>query len=169
MGDMITVTGEKEIFRKLEELGSKLEKEIMNKSLREGAKIIRIQAQNNAMSMVGGTFAGKLRRAIVIRRGKTRGRRLPSENIIIDKKYNNDFVHYPHGSKSDIKSRKTTGRRSYIPAAIEYGHKLVFMGHRTGKRVPPIPFMRKAWHGKKRQAMDKAMRTLRDSIDRFFK
>jgi len=153
------------IERALERLTKAEADKVVLAALKKAAKPIRNKAKLNAMSMVGtharfrnkgatkllggevkrlsGTFAGKLRKSIVTRAQKKSSRAIGEMgvNVIIDKKYNKDFVDVSKG-----------GTRNYIPAAIEFGHNLVFFGNPTGRRVAPIPFMRNAYDTQKQAA-----------------
>jgi len=159
------------IERALERLTKAEADKVVLAALKKAAKPIRNKAKLNALSMVGtharvrtikrgknkgttkllggeaqrlsGTFAGKLRKSIVTRAQKKSSRAIGEMgvNVIIDKKYNKDFVDVSKG-----------GTRNYIPAAIEFGHNLVFFGNPTGRRVAPIPFMRNAYDTQKQAA-----------------
>ena len=137
-------------------------------ALRAGAKPVRAKGRTNILTMVSGSakfrgqekgykgrikageikrikehITGKMRKALVTRSQHRRS--LPKGqkgvNVTMSADYNDDFVHI---SKS--------GNRTYIPTAIEYGHKMVIFGNKTGRRVAPIPFLRRAWDATKHTA-----------------
>ena len=162
----------KQLETKLKNLEKKVAKKIITKALKESTKIIQRTAKANIMFMLAkakmtikgnlkkgekqrlkSSMAGKMAKALVVRTGKAK-RGIYLVEALYDKKYNDDFVYV---SKD--------GKRSYIPAAIEYGHKLVAWGHRTGKKVAPVPVMRNAWDTKKGEAEIHAMKMIRDGTE----
>ena len=120
--------------------------------------------KSGQVSKLKGTFAGELRDAITVKAKKKQRSGEFMIMALIDPKKNDQFVHYPRGSSSNIHTKKTTGKRSYIPAAIEYGHDLVFFGNPTNTKVRPIPFMRRAWVEHSRSIRDFVIRILNDEI-----
>jgi hypothetical protein len=135
-----------EIFdAQLQALETKVAKTIVRKAVRGGAKNTLKQVKRNAKTMVGGNMGSLLAKkaAIIVFGHQRRG----SYGVQIGMKPNvPQFDSWRQGSRTSIQfSRgkaggvtrspgKTTGK-SYIPAAIEYGHG----------NAKPIPFIRSAW------------------------
>jgi hypothetical protein len=71
------------------------------------------------------------------------------------------LVHYPRGASSSLATKKTTGHRTFIPAALEFGHK-----DRSGKPVAAKPFMGPAVDASRRQTEAELSRTLARELDR---
>ncbi len=166
-------------------LPKKIAQKAIKKALRKGAQQFKKHIRNNILTMVSskaeltkggklksgqvsklkGSFAGRMRDAITV---KVRKKQRSGEfgiNALIDPKKNDEFVYFSKGSASDINTKKlTSGSRSYIPAAIEFGHDLVYFGHPTNKKVRPIPFFRRAWVEHSRPIRDFVIRILNDEI-----
>ena len=152
----IKLEGAQKLDKLLGQLPKKVGRKVVNKAIKKAARPMMKEQKSNAVSMVGGKMGKALRRFIGLRQQK---KRKPGDfgfNILIRKQGNPFFVYYPKGSSSSLATRKTTGRRTYIPAAIEYGHG-------TAK---PIPFMRKAYHKLKRSAIKMLHRELWAGIKR---
>jgi hypothetical protein len=69
------------------------------------------------------------------------------------------FDYYPVGASSSLRSRKTTGKKSYIPAAIEYGHD----------EARPIPYIRAAWAATRQRDVQIMGKRLKEGIEREIK
>ena len=111
-------------------------KNIMRMSLRAGSKLIEDATKSNANGMVGGNMGNRIASKITTRARKKQRRGEYQLNTLIK----GDRKEFVHTTKQ--------GKEYYIPAAIEYGHT-----SRGGKKqVAPIPFMRKAFDEKSKQA-----------------
>ena len=98
-----------------------------------------------------------LKKFLSLRNQKRKGLKRDEFGVnVLFRKGNQELVYYPKGASSSLSTRKTTGRRSYIPAAIEFGHG----------NAAPIPFLRKAWFARQRQALDVVLKTMRDGVER---
>jgi hypothetical protein len=71
------------------------------------------------------------------------------------------LVSYPRGAHSSLETKKTQGRRTFIPAALEFGHK-----DRQGKPVAPKPFMGPAVDSSRREAEAALKANLARELDR---
>lgn len=180
--------GDEELLRKLDSLKKSMRNQIVRKACKEAAKPIKQQVKNNCMTMLGhikykfyrsGAKKGQLKKvkgessrlkesfSTTMARAVTiwpkRKRRSVGARVVFDtKRYFADLVYYPLGSLSNAKTKKTFGRRTFIPAAIEFGHKLVFFGKETKKRVKGIPVWKEAFLSK----AGEAIRIGRDEIRR---
>ncbi len=123
----------------LQALETKVAKGIIRTAVREGGKNTLKKVKANAQSMVGGNMGMLLAKhaKIIVFGHQRRG----SYGIQIGMKPKvPEFDYYRKGSQTGVdfsgggKIGKTTGK-SYIPAAIEYGHD----------NARPIPFIRSAW------------------------
>jgi hypothetical protein len=135
-----------EIFDdQLQALETKVAKGIVRKAVRGGAKATLKKVKSNAQSMVGGNMGNLLAKhaKIIVFGHQRRG----SYGVQIGMKPRvPEFDSWRKGSSTSVdfskggKIGKTTGK-SYIPAAIEYGHG----------NARPIPFIRSAWDATKRK------------------
>lgn len=141
----IKLEGAEQLDALLGRLGRKEALKVAKKGTREGAKVIQAAAKANARSMIGGTM-GKLISRFLTVRALTRGQRRRDEvgaGVIINKKGNDEFVDV---SKS--------GKRNYIPNAIEFGHD----------NVAPRPYQRSAFDTKKLAALRRVIKVMWDGI-----
>ena len=136
----ITLVGAKELERKLSTLEKKTAKKIIRKAVRAGTKIIHNAVKENALSMVGGKMGSLLKKNVIVRAWKKQRRGGYGVGVSLRKDVP-EFV-----------SISAAGKKSYIPAAIEYGHD----------NAAALPFMRKAYdaHG------EKAKQTTMNEIDK---
>lgn len=132
----IALIGGKELEAKLLQLERKVGKKIVRSALRKAQKamIPTIKGYLSGISK-GGGMAQKIAKALTVRAQKRNPRGTYSVHVTL--KPNPDFLHYPKGSFSSLETRKTSGKRSYIPAAIEYGHG-------KNKEQAARPYMRPA-------------------------
>ena len=130
----MTLEGFDKLEEKLGRLEKKTAKKIVRTATREAAKVTLANVKSNAKSMVGGNMGGLLAKfaKVVVFKHQRRG----SYGVQIGMKPNvPEFDYWPVGASSSLSSRKSTGKKSYIPAAIEYGHD----------NAKPIPFIRRAF------------------------
>lgn len=145
-----------EVFdKKLKQLETKVARVIVKKATRDGAKNTLKQVKANAKTMVGGKMGALLAKyaKVIVFKHQRKG----SWGVQIGMKSGvQEFDYWPVGASSSLSSRKTTGKKSYIPAAIEYGHD----------NASPIPFIRSAWDRTKKQDVNIMARRLREEIER---
>lgn len=112
------------------------------------------------------SFATVMAKAVTIWPAWKRRKRTLGARVVFDtKKYGGQLIYYPENSFTDLKTKKTTGRRSFIPAAIEYGHKLVIFGKETSKRVPPVPVWKTAFLQKAGEAIHIGRKEIRRLLE----
>jgi len=149
-----TLEGFERFDRKLQGLEKKLAKKIVKKATREAAKVTLKKEKTNAKAMVGGKLGNLIAKnmKVIVFKHQRRG----SFGVQIGIKSNvPQFDHYPVGASSDLSTRKTSGKKSYIPAALEYGHD----------NAKPIPFIRSAWEATKARAVHVLGRNLKTGIE----
>lgn len=145
----IEIVGMQDLDAKIENLQLNATK-IVGPAMKAGAKIFQQACKVNVLRMLGklseiskktiGTalqnknLARTIYNNIEIAPPKKRKRGQVVYNAQISRKANQQLVYI---SKS--------GNRSYIPAAIEYGHRLIYFGKDLQRKVTPIPFMRSAY------------------------
>ena len=140
---------------KLARLSDKVAKKIVKDATRGGAKNTLKKIKSNAKSMVGGNMGALLARhvKIIVFKHQRRG----SWGVQIGMKAGvPEFDYYPVGASSSLTGRKTTGKKSYIPAAIEWGHD----------EARPIPYIRAAWAITRKQDIRIMGRLLKQGIER---
>ncbi len=155
MSSGMVLEGFEGLDKKLISLEKKVAKKIVRKATRESAKIPLKQVKANAKSMVGGKMGALLAKyaKIIVFKHQRKG----SYGVQIGMKPNvPQFDYWPVGASSNLTNRKSSGKKSYIPAAIEYGHG----------NARPIPFIRSAWAATKAKAVKKMGSKLREGIER---
>lgn len=140
----MTLSGDKALERKLRKLPNTVAKKVVRSAVRKGAKPILAAAKANAAGMVGGQMGSLLRRFLTIRAFRRQRRGSYGVRVDVNEKGDEYFIDV---SKS--------GKRNWIPAAIEYGHD----------NAPAIPFMRSAMDRTKEQAIEVTKRELRNGIE----
>jgi hypothetical protein len=151
----LTTTGFEIFDAKLARLEDKVAKKIVKDATRDGAKNTLKKIKSNAKSMVGGNMGALLARhaKIIVFKHQRKG----SWGVQIGMKSGvPEFDYYPIGASSSLTGRKATGKKSYIPAAIEYGHD----------EARPIPYIRAAWAVTKMQDIRIMGRLLKQGIER---
>jgi HK97 gp10 family phage protein len=118
----VQLEGVRPLAEKLARLEQTVGKKIVKKAVTKGAAVVRKAARSNAKSMVGGTMGGLLAKNIASLAYKKQRRGSHARWVGV-KSGVDEFVHV---------SRR--GKRSYIPAAIEFGHD----------NAAAIPFTRSA-------------------------
>lgn len=118
--------GDKELIKKLSTLPDKIEKKVLRTAVRNVQKIMVPVAKANAASMVGGEMGGLISKNIQVRKARKQKRGCYTINVQLK------------GGIERFFEQTESGKRHYIPAAIEYGH---ISG---GTYIEPIPFMRSA-------------------------
>jgi HK97 gp10 family phage protein len=155
MADGMVLSGFEGLDRKLLSLERKVAKKIVRKATRESAKVVLKQVKANAKSMIGGNMG-----ALIAKNAKVivfKFQRKGSYGVQIGMKPNvPQFDYWPIGSSSNLANRKSKGRKSYIPAAIEWGHG----------NARPIPYIRAAWASTKVRAVKKMASELRQGIEK---
>lgn len=122
----VVIEGAQELQTMLETLESKLARKVIRQGVRDGQRATLDAVRANARSMVGGQMGELLARHAKIRAPRRQHRGAYTLHVQFDR----DVPEFIHNSRA--------GKRSYIPAAIEYGHIT------GGTYVMPIPFGRTA-------------------------
>ncbi len=124
------IQGVEKLLRKLDKLESqKIQRKIANAALRSGAIIVKeaIKKQTPVQTRVDDRpgHPGLLKRALTVRVQKGRKSGKFGYNALFNTKKFPQLVSYSKGASSNIKTRKATkgtGKRYFIPAAVEFGH-----------------------------------------------
>lgn len=133
----MTITGAKEIDKKLHKLATKDVSTSARKSTRESQKAVMLPAvKSNAEGMVGGSMGTLIAKNLTVRAMTKMQRGSYGAKVVI--KPTDAFVYF-----------SADGTRSYIPNAIEYGHAAPGDAGGT-KIVGPNPFQRKAYEQKRK-------------------
>jgi hypothetical protein len=151
----LTTTGFELFDAKLIKLEHKVAKKIVKDATRGAAKITLKQIKANAKSMIGGNMGALIAKhaKIIVFKHQRRG----SWGVQIGMKAGvPEFDYWPVGSSSSLSTRKSTRKKSYIPAAIEHGH-----GNAT-----PIPYIRSAWVQTKARDIKTMGKLLKQGIER---
>ena len=128
------IRGDKELMAKLNSLPKKMEKSVIRQAVRATQKIMVPVVKSNARTMLANSkypdavdMSELLAKNVIVRAVRKQKRGSYAVNVLM------------RAGVSDFVSQgKISGRTSYIPAAIEYGHMA------KGTYVPPVPFARSA-------------------------
>jgi len=128
------IRGNKELMSKLNSLPQKMEKRVIRQAVRATQKTMVPAVQSNARSMLANSkypdavdMSELIAKNIIVRAARKQKRGSYAVNVLMRA-----------GVNEFLSPGKNSGRISYIPAAIEYGH----MAGPT--YVPAIPFARSA-------------------------
>jgi len=132
----VALIGGKELERKLLELEKKVGKKIVRPAVRNAQKVLLVAIKQRLNFIAkGGGMAQKISKALTVRAQKKQKK--GSYSINVQLKNDPAFIHYSKGASSSLTTGKTTGKRTYAPAAIEFGHG-------KNKEQAARPFMRPA-------------------------
>lgn len=164
----IQVSGAKEFVAKLERLERKTIDKVAKDICKKSMVPMLAKAQANAANLGQGRMSQLLSKKLKIYIIKKRNLRKGHFGAKITFQKNvPEFLGMQKGSYSNINTRKTYGKRYYIPHAIEYGH--AFPGRGGGKGAPKDvaarPFIRPAFDSKKGAVIAYAELLVRDFID----
>jgi HK97 gp10 family phage protein len=140
----ITLEGFNSLDTVLKLLPIKVQKKVVRQATKAAAKNTLGVVKSNALSMIGGDMGTLIAKNAKVFVFKHQRRGSWGVQIGMDPR-EDKFIHY-----------SASGKRSYIPSALEYGH---------GK-ARPRPFIRSAWDQTRRQAINIMSRELRTGIER---
>jgi len=150
------IEGGKELDANLMTLGKRVHDKVIRRSVREGQKPMLDACKRSALSIVGGEMGSLLAKTLVI---KTPRKQYPGKyslnvqhiSISAARKRKRKITIKQSGGKkltvSGLWYTSKSGRKTYIPAAIEYGHMS------GGTFVPPMPYMRQAAEATQNESM----------------
>jgi len=141
--------GAEELKAKLLALDAKVHKKIARDAVRESGKVLLKASKDSAKSMVGGKMGRKLASAMSLRKQR---KRLPKFIQVMN------ILFRTAGKGEGLVYESKKGRRTFIPAAIEYGHG-------ANKDKAAIPFMRTAFKRTAAEVTAKLGKALRDGIE----
>jgi HK97 gp10 family phage protein len=140
----LTPTGFEAFDLKLKAMENKVAKKIVRQATKAGAKNTLKRVKANALSMVGGEMGTLIARSAKVFVFKHQRRGSWGVQIGMDPREDR-FIHISQ-----------SGRRNYIPSAIEYGHG----------NARPIPYIRRAWEETKREDVKIMGKKLKEGIER---
>ena len=150
MSNFQEIQGGAELDRKLQLLGKNAANKLMKKGLKAGAQLIAKEVKKKAP-----VLTGTLKKSIKVKTSKKkRGKKEIGFNVGFDTKKYPQLVAYAKGASSSLKTKKTTGKRYFYPAAIEYGTK----------NMEPKPFIRPAFNHTKGDAVRAIIKTTSDEL-----
>ena len=132
----MSLIGGKEMEAKLLSLERNVGKKVVRAAVRDAQKALLPYVKGALMGISkGGGMAQKMAAALQVRAP----RRQMKGGYAIHLQFKDvpGLVSYPKGASSSLSTKVTTGKGSYIPAAIEYGHGAT-------KEAAARPFMRPA-------------------------
>jgi hypothetical protein len=139
----LTLEGGRELQLKLDALAVKVHTKVVREAVRDAMQIDLKASKAAARGLVGGSMGAKLAASLSIRKQKKSLPRFVYAMVCLFRK------------GSDLVYISKKGRRTFIPAAIEFGHG-------RSKSKSAIPFMRQAFAGCK----DAMLTTLATSLGR---
>jgi len=143
------ISGGDTLLKYLGDLPKKVERKIVAKALREGAKAVHKAQQATARSMVGGDMGNLIARSLKVRAMK-RSRTGPRVRVMIDPKVTEQLTHHA----------KQGRKQWYIPMVVEYGYT------RGNTTVQPIPWARTGFENAVTQAQAKIENQIREGLNR---
>jgi len=155
-------TGLKKLNADLHRFEAKVSGKIASAAVKDGRRATLAEARSNAKA-IGGNIGRLIAKSIKLK--KTPKKKLKLRGAVawqVDLYEGpSEFVYYPKGSSSSLDTGVTSGKRTYIPYAIEYGH--AGPGDAGGRKVAaPVAFMRRAHEATR----GKSLRVARDSLER---
>jgi hypothetical protein len=121
----LQLEGGRELQLKLDALSAKVHTRIVREAVRDAMQVNLTAAKASAQSLVGGEMGALLAHRLAIRKQKKTLPRFVYAMVCLFK-------------GSDVIYISKSGKRTFIPAAIEYGHG-------KSKARSAIPFMRQAF------------------------
>jgi len=162
------VSGAREFNAMLSRLERKVTNKIAKDICKKAMQPMLATAQANAAALGSGRMSQLLSKKLKIYLIKKRNLRRGhfGAKISFQPKVA-EFMGFSSGARSSLKTKKTTGKRYYIPHAIEYGHAYPGRGGGKGspKDVAARPFIRPAFDRKKDAVASYAELLVRDFID----
>jgi len=150
----------------------RLEKKVINKVAKDIAKDslkpMLAEARSNALSLGSGRVTSLLSSKLKIYLIKRRNLRRGHYGAQIRYQDNvSGLISYQMGSFSSLATKKTYGKRYFIPNAIEYGHAFPGRGgsKNSPKDVPARPYIRPAFDRDKEKCAKLADKLVREFID----
>ncbi len=150
------ITGHEELAKLFTRLTKTELAKAARKATREANKQVTLPAAVRGASAIGGEMGGLIAQSLTVRSMTKLKKGHYGTKVII--KPSDQFVYYSQ-----------TGKRYFIPTAIEYGHAFPGRGGipYAPKDVAPRPFMRSAYEAKRRAASAVAMELLRKNIEAY--
>lgn len=164
------ITGGKEFESLLKDIARKQVSKIAKKTTKEVCNYhILSEAKSNAVRMVGGDMGSKISSSLATRVMTRLRKGSYGHRVII--KPTDFFVYETVDSTYSVSTKKRlSGKRYYIPFAIEYGHAFPGRGGKNApKDVAPKPFMRSAYESKRVAAATLAAEKLQAQISDYIK
>ncbi len=144
----IDIKGLAKLDRKLAALDKRVKGKLVRRSVKAGANIIKLQAELNAQTVVGGEMGQLISRRLGTRRFRKQKRGSYGVSLRI-RPGPLEFIWITQD-----------GKREYVPAALEFGHV-----DRAGGFVPAMPYMRTAFDSKARSAVQTMGNILKIGIE----
>jgi hypothetical protein len=154
----MTLDGFDKFDRALAKLPNKVGKSVVRKATRSAVKPVLKAIKDNAHGMIGGRMGALIAKhaKIIVFKHQRRG----SYGLQVGMKAGvPEFDYYPIGARSSLDNKKTSGKKSYIPSAIEFGHG----------NARPIPYIRNAWDKTKSRAVKILGIELKNGIEKAMK
>lgn len=159
------------LLKKFNRFENKEYKKITRKAIRAGAKIIKKRTKQTAKSMVGGAYGKVLSSFLAVRAGTSRKKETIRVFVGFKKKAKIAKKDVTRENALKYTARKSSGRVTFIPSAIEYGHDIVLNMRNQGRnmnvivgKAKPIPFFTRAYDSSKSKARTIIMSTMRTGI-----
>ena len=165
------ISGVKEIAKMFEQLEKKKAATVARQSTRQANKDITLpQLQSSASQVVGGEIGADISNSFKIKAMTKLRKGSYGTKVLINE--DDKFVYFTKGSSSDLdrkKFNKDSGKRYFIPTAIEYGHAYPGRGgkKKAPKDVQPKPFMRPVYEKHRLGIAQRTMELMRQGIEKF--
>ena len=144
---------------------------IARRATRQANKDITLpELEGSASRVVGGLMGAKISNAMKVRAMTKLNRGSYGTKCLIEEA--EEFIYYTKGSAFDLQTKKlikSSGKRYFIPSAIEYGH--AFPGRGGGRNAPkdvkPRPFMRPVYENNRLKIAQRTLDLLREGIHKY--
>ena len=170
----LDIQGVKEVMSILSALEKKEAGKIARTATRQANKEITLPALKASALRIsrvdGGGMGAKISNAMKVRAMTKLNRGSYGSKCLIEE--TEDFIYYTKGSAFDLQTKKLikgSGKRYFIPAAIEYGH--AFPGRGGGRNAPkdvkPQPFLRPVYESNRLKIAQRTLDLLREGIHKY--
>jgi len=161
-GSTFEIQGALQLEKNLQTLPRRVQKRVVKKAVRAGQRPMQAQARANARAIAGRGRASsgmmqKIARAIVIREPREKKPGVYTLHVQILSESQDAARKKSIGVAGFVHPSERTGKTTYIPAAIEFGHG-------ADKDSAALPFMRPAAYGSQAETMQILERELRAGI-----
>lgn len=163
----LKVDGIEKINKMLQRVEKKVAEKAEKKILKQAMQPLLSDAKSSASNLGSGKMSSLLSKTLKIYNIKKKNLRRGHIGVQLRHKEDKKLVAYSVGSSSSLATKKTSGKRYFIPNAIEYGHAFPGRGGGKGapKDVPARPYIRPAYDRNKDKCAALAEKLVKEYVD----